>query len=369
MIESFSAERRSPAVIIRDIWINLERRFAGADRISQALLKRVSNLTCATSSHDRQRICSILDLARQVQSLIADCPELKLFDQQVGLVRFLNKLPIDFQTRWKAIRSQFKASQGFHPPFDVFLDTLSSYTTIAVEPDFDEGEPRSKNARVLSSSCEPITHRQGSQYPTKPVDPRFSIPSSKPNAGKSVRPRCLFHKTTGHSILECKACSHLKPEDKKRFVFEHKLCYVCLGDHFENRCPSRQNVRCDVCQQNHCTAMHLGRPLARDVPTPTVVHEINNACTTLCGSDVFTPVCSKTLQVQLKLKGSEKVLNCLCVIDEQSNASFCHDDILAYFDVPPSETVRYKLRTLSTTTETSGFLVPDLMIRGRNQSN
>ena len=77
---------------------------------------------------------------------------------------------------------------------------------------------------------------------------------------------------------------------------------------------------------------------------------------------------SKTVKVEVRLKGSEKSYFCYCIIDEQSNTSLVDPLILQYFSVEAPE-VTYKMTTLSGfKTNVSGQIVAGFEVRGVGES-
>ena len=74
-------------------------------------------------------------------------------------------------------------------------------------------------------------------------------------------------------------------------------------------------------------------------------------------------MCSKTLLVELRYIGRPETLRCLCIVDEQSNASFCDKRIIEYFNAP-AVLEDYSLSTLNGTIKVAGRSVSGLQVKG-----
>ena len=87
----------------------------------------------------------------------------------------------------------------------------------------------------------------------------------------------------------------------------------------------------------------------------------------MCGHNKISPICSKTMLVDLRYKNSGEVLRGLCILDEQSNASFCDESVMRFFK---AEAVQedYDLSTLNDKLHVKGWTVSGLEVRGFQQT-
>jgi hypothetical protein len=89
-----------------------------------------------------------------------------------------------------------------------------------------------------------------------------------------------------------------------------------------------------------------------------------NNCIDVCRDAPGSQVCSKTVLIDVKIANSDKQLRCLCIIDKQSDSSFCDPKVPAFFNLKPSAHT-YTLITMSGyRTSTQGEIVEGLQVKG-----
>ena len=77
----------------------------------------------------------------------------------------------------------------------------------------------------------------------------------------------------------------------------------------------------DMQINSHYELVHRDSTSAR---LPDSSDNVRKNCTVVCNEEGFThKCCSKTVPVQLRLICCTRIVHCLCIIGEQSNASFC----------------------------------------------
>ena len=94
--------------------------------------------------------------------------------------------------------------------------------------------------------------------------------------------------------------------------------------------------------------------------------EFRSACTTFKDSTGNPRICSKTLLVDIMHDNNPVPLRGLCILDDQSNASFCNHKVVDCFG-PPALTENYSLTTLNGTIQVTGKSIAGLRVRGINQ--
>ena len=94
---------------------------------------------------------------------------------------------------------------------------------------------------------------------------------------------------------------------------------------------------------------------------------LRNACTHVGKPSTPPRIWSKTLLVDLKFKDNPHIMRCLAIIDLQSDASFCDERILDYFN-PPTVYEDYTLTTMGIPVRITGKSVTGLRIKGFNRS-
>lgn len=361
MVQHFySAGISDPDTALRDIWRNLESRFASNRRIADNLIGKINSTVPIKNAKDFHKLEDFLDTCKIIHSNMSHCPELNIFNYTSGMKQVWQKLPEVFQSKWHARYYTHEVHVGFPPDFGLFIEFFEGYLKQTSHPAF-------------ASSSYPPANRQV----------RTLAVMNEVREGNDSGKHCFHHNVNNHDTSECKSFSKLPYKERKQFVIEQKLCYMCLkGTHFSGRCPDKDSISCNKCNLKHCTAMHYEKSAdsakssksgsqtnkansqtgsSDDNSNP--ISDIKNACANICGSERSYKICSKTLAVDLSHGMRSEVLRCLCVIDEQSNASFCDPRVVEYFDLSPV-TADYKLTTMTSTTSVSGYVVNDLQIKG-----
>ena len=93
------------------------------------------------------------------------------------------------------------------------------------------------------------------------------------------------------------------------------------------------------------------------------VSSVKNACTTVCGAHDRSKICSKTMLVDISHESRPGSMRALCIIDEQSNATFCDPRVAKYFDVETAHE-DYDLDTMNGTFSYKGEAIEGLRVKG-----
>ena len=104
-------------------------------------------------------------------------------------------------------------------------------------------------------------------------------------------------------------------------------------------------------------------PVGDSFSSESISTNVRSACTQLCSDNTKSRVCSKTLLVDIRHAGSADVLRGLCILDEQSNASFCDMKFIQYLG-PPVVHEDYTLSTMNGSIKVSGYSVSGLEVKG-----
>ena len=152
-----------------------------------------------------------------------------------GLRHARVKLPEHVQRDWRKCGQNYEdLNGGSHPPFQVFVNFLNKQAKQLSNKHFD----------VLTSF--EVKHARNSTVRALQTDTLKQNDSSKPF--------CKFHNKEGHNLENYRIFSKLSFNYKKKFVFESKLCFICLGEHIAAKYPSE--IKCKVCGKRHVLVMH-----------------------------------------------------------------------------------------------------------------
>ena len=254
-----------------------------------------------------------------------------------------------------------------------------------------------------------------------------TVIDSPNNGATSSKSFCSYHSSSDHSLQSCDTFRNMSYDEKRKHAIENNLCFRCLDrSHRANEC--RVHLKCSTCNGNHSTVMHYDRDMHAKYdkfpgygprqgnyrPRPEGYrsrpenfrprtenfrnrpdnfryrnndHRIRmeryrrneetkeqneNQSKSLCTRSVacergYGKICSKTLPIELRVKGQERSFKCLAVIDEQSNNTFIDEKIIDILKVDSSriENNTYTLTTMEQMKSTyDGNLVHDLEVKG-----
>lgn len=137
----------------------------------------------------------------------------------------------------------------------------------------------------------------------------------QPASANNGDPSCILHENSNHSTDDCRKFIKMAHKDKITLHKRCGLCFACMGKHLRSNC--NLTTKCSICNGNHVTSMHF-EPRSENAPAPE-----SSLYTTQCGTKHSAKSCSKTILVDLAIKGNpEKTMRCYAIIDEQSSSSF-----------------------------------------------
>ena len=360
LIETYlSAGLINPSRILEKIWDEFKKRYGSNSVVTSHLLSQLRSFPKIKHPSQTDDLEKLLSLCRAIQLNMSSCPDLRYLELQQGMREVWEKTPDIFVNRWR-VESTSLERRNHSPTLQNLLDAISNFADENSNPNFQCNLPKSKT--FATSVLEKSTEDE-------------KIP-------------CPFHDSSSHSIAECRMFKKLPYEERKKKLFENRLCYRCCGPHISTRCNSK--VSCSSCGKNHVDSMHpdSSNPDTESNRSNNSHRRISNStssnnreknsdnrsfCSTVCESHTRKN-CSKTVPVELRVAGSSNSIFGLCILDEQSNRTFIDDNALRQLN-PPSELVKkndYTLTTLSPNNLSSsieGVIADGLEVRGIKKSS
>ena len=414
-----SAGINDPDHTLQRIWTTIAERYGSSEGVSDSVLEQMRSLRSVVNVYDIRGMHKVLDTCYIVESFMLNYPELRVYNTKAGLTEVLNILPEKIRTLWYSKRFTHKENTGLEPDFSVFVDFLAYQCRF-----FSAQAPRATQItfKAPKQSSNAAYNKPFLKANATKLDGHQISEQNKPKTSET----CLYHGFPGHLIHECKSFEYKNYDYRKRFATENNLCYICLqADCKSTQCERRAHIKCRVCNLPHATGMHKGAihkyvtgdkprggraggrgdrqtnwrqasgdndlrdaggaPAASAAEHTTdgnkggftrqyeeggkygpVAHNKAN-CMSVCNDAGKFTVCSKTLVVDIAHKYSPRVLRALCILDEQSNGSFCDEKLIEHFKAEPIQE-DYVLSTMNGTMSVKGFSVPDLMVKGAQES-
>ena len=361
---------RNPQAGLSTTWKTLQQRYGNDIMVAQSLLKKLRDFPLIKNASQINEINRFYDLCTILQANLAHCNELGVLNLSQGMRSIWQKMPDNFQNQWQNRYASHLRRFGSSPDFHALVSFLEEYVEKVNIPAF--------HADVLSPAARPNN--------TGVRQTRTLFTSSDTT--------CIYHNKPGHTIHNCTAFKKLQYEDRKSFATDKKLCYSCLGNHFASSCP--RSITCSTCQRKHATIMHRDYKefkkniLATKVPErnhdgndrlvrtkaaltcanedeeQTVEATVN--CADVCGPSHKPKICSKILLVDVKVPNSSSTLRCWCIVDEQSNTTFCDPKVVEFFGMDSKEQA-YSLTTMNgVRSKIHGERIEGLQVKGARMS-
>ena len=342
----------NPARALDQVWDIFKKRYGSNMLVSKHLKDKISTIQKVEFPLSTQKIQIMEDLLSLCRVILANmnrCPDLKYFDLQDGQRDIWSKMPEKFLNKW---RREVNLSQNKYdslPSFEQLVSSVSNFIDEHSNPCFLSTE--TKIFKTLHTEIKQKGNQQS----------------------------CAYHNMSSHSLSECHAFKNLPVDDRRQFVADEKLCFICFGTHRAQDCSS--NIYCDRCNGAHNSLLHRNASDSRktysqenrpgDFPIndqPAI--EVRNNCTQICGSNNKMKTCSKTVLVDVRVAGNSDTVRCLAIIDEQSSDTFCDNRLMNMLRVPPSlqHANTYRISTMANSVTTfDGLIVSGIEVRGVNE--
>ena len=342
-----------PEITLDTIWETLISRFGTSYRLAEDLLAKVSSFPAIKSTQQLHLLEDLLDLCRIINSNIPNCTELQQMNLSCGMKKTWEKLPDNLQQRWRKTWYDFEHATGYEPQFVNFVEFLRRAVDEFSIPLFKSPPTRGGNVKTLQTEVR-----------------AESIP-------------CNYHDHAEDELADCKALHKLPYEEIRRLTISAKACFKCLKGYRQADCKS--SVQCDKCGGPHLTVLHREKhrrdrynpePRWKTSPrsherkgNPRGVNTLNLYVDKTKKSKNVPQICSKTLLVEVRAKGSIKSKYCFCILDEQSNTSFIDTSLIRFFNLQPPRS-DYSITTMQgVSSKVEGCVVSDLEVRGLNQNS
>ena len=366
LIENYmAAGMDDPEKTFDRVWEMLSTRHGSPIQICASLKKKMDVFPPVRHPSLKEKLQELLLLCCSVEANMRGNCELGIFNLASGQQAVWTKFPESLQQGWRSFGHGYTTANLEHPPFCLLVEFLRRKVEEMCNPNFEipvYDSPTSKRNDVVYDR----TRRGISTLKTEQRSAAFS---------------CIYHKSDGHQLMECKSFAELSYLERRKFARSLQLCFRCLGNHFASSCTS--SVICDQCGGRHCPLMHNSESEESRISNSEhsrfpgshfndgKAEEAGGAlslCTSApCVADIGRS-CSKTLLAEVSHPSSEKRLFCYVIIDEQSNSSFVDSSIMDIFGISGLAT-SYSLTTMAgLKLRRDGFFIEGLRVRGVMES-
>ena len=328
-----SANFGNPAIALSRAWERLDSQFGSPERIELALRTKLNDVPKITFK-DTMKMYELSDILSEICAIKSEpkySAMLSYLDTAAGVNPTISKLPLALQNKWRDRALSYKRSEKvLFPPFTFFCKFVHDMAVSFNDPSFDFSHLQ-VNAELPRPHAE--TRRPRQQRQTQ-------VSVAKTSMAEENKVPCPIHKGN-HELAECRSFRHKSIEERKGLLKQHGICFrCCSGKHLCKDC--HQPVKCDECDLNHATAMHVYRNNKKNGGEPDL--NIDSRCTEVC-KNIPGKSCAKIVLVDITNRQSEMpAVRGYAIIDDQSNYSLAKPHLFDQFDVPMTET-HYTLKS------------------------
>ena len=376
IIEDLIYSDDDPETCLRRAWRLLEKRFGSPTLIAQSLVSRVQSFKQIPTIDKRDkgypdtvnRMEKLLTLVQRVSANLHRYEELQILDSRWGMDLVAGKMPGNFFDKWVGEFTRYRRRHGVAPRLSFFVEKLRFRVEDLVErmcyysPLALLGQDR-----IPHGGKAMVTKQDQAPAPTASLDPPAKT-TPRRSAQESPSQYCEYHNSKQHSLENCNTFGNLELEGRKTFVKERGLCYRCLGQHFAKHCSFDR--KCEICSGAHHPILHDGRSRTQAPAPSSNPAAPRNSCSQVCGTRGDQPrCCSKTVPILIRcVDDPSSVIRCYCIIDEQSNTTFCDPEVPQRLGVATTRE-SYTLATMSgLKNHVEASRVSGLEVRGVNES-
>ena len=396
-----SAGLTNPSRILSEIWENFKKKFGSNTKVTTHLIAQMKEFPKIRHPHQTEDMEKLMTLCKVIQLNMDRCPDLQFFGTGHGMREVWEKLPEAFISRWRKESTAAERRHGRQPSFEDLLIQISHFIDENANPNFTNVSRNIRScATEVTTDSSAITcafHQiPGHSILECKAFKNLEFPLRKQHAiDNRLCFRCLGH----HRSNQCRqnpVCSICRRNHVDVMHFDYNNAdnsnqnsnfssssprFSNTTNHYNNRRRENWNDRPPENTQRHGNNNNRNntvRPTenphrsenapSNDTSDQTRPNSNNrNLCSAVCGSPISKKVCSKTVPVELRVKGERNSIKGLCIIDEQSNRTFVDEHALGALKIS-SENLQphdYKISTLSRTESSiAGAIVDGLEVRG-----
>ncbi len=208
-------------------WNLLDKRFGSSFSVAKAFHSKLDQWP-RIPYRDGKGLQKFVDFLRQCETAMQTIPSMRYLNHEFEHQKILAKLPGDVAKSWAKEATRKEEM----PSFSEFVKFLVKESDRVNHPIFSF---RSWNNEEKDSKSN-------------------SKPKAHTNTVNTKRYKCFFCKGD-HATRLCKDLVKKSEDEKRKFVYEHSLCWRCLrGKHLSKDCQS--NFTCDTCKGKHATVLH-----------------------------------------------------------------------------------------------------------------
>ncbi|XP_028416827.1 uncharacterized protein LOC114541034 [Dendronephthya gigantea] len=343
LVDSYrKRQHRDPAILLHQLWEELEKRFGNTALIANTLMKKLSK-AAKFNEKEFKKLQAFADICVELDSQLQFLPGFAYLNYPNAIRPILEKLPFSLRLKWeKEVPKHAEENHNAYPGFHKFTSLVQKQATLRNHPN-------------VLASFNPIlrdSKQKGQDNIFPPFDPEATALKLKTDppvdrhleeasTEKDVENRCLFHDTKGHNLMNCKAFARKALSARIEWTKRARLCFRCLTlGHQANSCKLDVKKKKEESEEDK----------EKDGDEKDG-KEVASRCSSVCEGKPGGLSCAKIILVDVFLEGDSKQYHRVyAIIDDQSNASMISTDLTSKLGATgPRE--KFLLSTCSTEKE------------------
>ncbi|XP_073732301.1 uncharacterized protein [Misgurnus anguillicaudatus] len=318
-------------------WDKLNARY-GHSFVTQRALRERLNRWPKIGAKEYIRLREFSDFLQSCSDAMPHVKGLQVLNDCEENQRMLAKLPDWVTSRWNRLVTEQLDQAKDYPGFSEFASFISKEARIACNPVSSLYALKTSDERMLretkqsrantfvtnvkASDAECVTSNSNDAN-----DSEDSRESRDSQTNDSVLVKCVCCGES-HSIHKCQKLLERSADERKKFVFDNKLCFACLRrGHNSKDCRNR--ATCALCKRRHPTLLHEERSVVDQSSSQRVSQVERGMTSTSCyvnggGRGGST---SMIVPVWLSSHNTESETLVYALLDTQSSHTFVDQEI------------------------------------------
>ena len=301
--------------------------------MTQSFLERLST-AAGFGEKDGATLQKLADLCADVDFQMTYLPGLVCLNYPIAIRPIIEKLPASLRSKWeKEIVRYAEDHNDAYPTFREFSIMIQNQARKKNHSNLSAGSP-ARNSCAQNRRREDKKRRhfpQPGDEVKQVLKTKMDLDSGNvAEEGPPEPPRqkhCLFHKSVGQELTECKAFNKMTIKEREQWVMEERLCFRCFSPHHvASTC--KENVKCTICgSRRYPDLLHLSteekKETAKEAETANEAQEnVNAKSTSIFKGAPGGLSCSKIVLVDVYREDRpNEVHRVYAIVDDQSNAS------------------------------------------------
>ena len=332
----------------------LKEQFGKPYEIARAM---IDGLNCRTPlKNDVQSLVDLAnDMARCELTLtqLGHMSDINSTDTLKGIV---GRLPYYMRVKWADYIHE-KMSKGEEPSFSHLTEFVKKRAQVAsstfgkdvmMQEKSARTKPDSKKVKEPAPKVTTMTTDVASAPPPVKKEQSKSTSNGNKPPQKTAPPK--EDKKCGvcdavHHVSKCKKFKSMSVPDRRKIVFEKRMCFNCLDTtHAARDC--KKEPQCPTCRSKHHELVHLEGyvPKDRNAPEPEEKNASVNTATVEDADGASPKICMRIVPV--KVQGANgKEVETYALLDCGSNKSLCSESLLSDLGVTGTP-ISYSLKSV-----------------------